>query len=104
MELLWLDIKIVIMMDCMSSAFINCKSLRSLDLSSFNISRVSSMQETFALMKNVEIDLSGSSFKSGVSLTNFVTGGNNITIFVKTSADKSLLDNKNFGNLTVVVK
>ena len=88
----------------MSSAFINCKSLRSLDLSSFNISRVSSMQETFALMKNVEIDLSGSSFKSGVSLTNFVTGGNNITILVKTSADKTLLDNKNFGNLTVVVK
>ena len=29
---------------------------------------------------------------------------NIITILVKTSADKTLLDNKNFGNLTVVVK
>ena len=88
----------------MTLMFSGCRKLTNLDLSHFDFSKVTNMSNAFGQLNRSTINVSGSSFRSTVNINNLVKSSTAVTLIVKTEADKTLFDNKNFSNLTVEVK
>ena len=88
----------------MDVMFYNTWSLSTVYASSFDVSRVTTMEGMFAGSRLSGFGMNRTSFKSNVNLKQFVNNGQVMSLVVRTQQDKILFDKMGFSRLTVTVK
>jgi surface protein len=87
----------------MSDMFAAANNLEYIDLSSFDVSKVTNYYQTFMSIRDFTVKMNGSSINSSADFTEMFSFSSPATIYVKTQADKQLLDGLNMYGVTVEV-